>query len=223
MINSLMKMKKVLTTICLLAICSFGYAGDKGLTYLNIHYSSAKISQNSTRTNPDLNNKFGAGFTIGHTYYLHQEPVADLFRFGLDATWFDINYNNFKFDYTHYKDGNDTANLHQGEVSMHVGPSVTFTPVELLNIKAYFRYAPSFACIYNTMDEEFSAGFANMFVGGLSVNYGVIGLGIEARFGSSKQHEYTIEKVYKEYRYESNSEKVSTSLSGFRAFVSINF
>jgi len=213
-------MKKALTTFCLLAMSAFSYAQDMGVTYLNLHYSGAKISQDNS---PKLSNQFGAGFTIGHTYYLHKEPVAGVFRFGIDATWFDINYNNFKFDYIDYKDRDKTKYLHQGEVSMHVGPSVTCTPVDRLNIKAYFRYAPSFACIYNTKSEKFSCNYASMFVGGAAVNYGVIGLGIEARFGSSKQNEYNFVNVNSDYSHEHDTNKVSTTVSGFRAFISINF
>ncbi len=82
-------MKKVLLTTFLLAVCFFGYAQERGKTYLNINYSSAKLSQPSTDI---LSNDFGVGFTIGHTYYLHKEPVADVFWFGLDATWFDLIY-----------------------------------------------------------------------------------------------------------------------------------
>ena len=41
-------MKKALLTTFLLAVCFFGYAQDRGKTYLNINYSSAKLSQPST-------------------------------------------------------------------------------------------------------------------------------------------------------------------------------
>lgn len=216
-------MKKVLLTTCLLAICIVGYAQNRGKTYLNLNYSSAKLSQPATEK---LSNDFGVGFTIGHTYYLHKEPVADVFWFGLDATWFDINYN--KFSYDRYRltgeKRNGQGNIHEGEVGLHIGPSVTITPVKRLNIKAYFRYAPSCAFIYDTKadDEKPSFSYASMFVGGLSVNYGIIGAGFEARFGSAKLKEYQF--VSGGYSSdEKEAEKVSTDISGCRVYLSFNF
>ena len=96
-----------------------------------------------------LKSNFGAAFTVGRTFYLHKKPIAGLIRFGLDATWFDLNYTNYKLEYR-WEDNYDeeeepeTSNFHQAEIGMQVGPSVTVNPVGKLNVNAYFRFAPSF-------------------------------------------------------------------------------
>lgn len=101
-----------------------------------------------------LKSNFGAAFTVGRTFYLHKKPIAGLIRFGLDATWFDLNYTNYKLEY-HWEDNYDeeeepeTSNFHQAEIGMQVGPSVTVNPVGKLNVNAYFRFAPSFQ-LYTT-------------------------------------------------------------------------
>ena len=195
-------------------LCSFSYAQDKGKTYLNLNYSSAKISQPNTGK---ISNDFGAGITVGHNYFLHKEPVAKMLRFGIDAVWFDLNYNKFSYNRSDYYGGFSDEKLHQGEVGMQVGPSVTITPVKKLNIKTYFKYAPSCAILHDTGSGDVSCNYASMFVGGMSVNYGVIGVGIEARFGSSEQKEYTFIK------HTSNDEKVSTDVSGMRVYLSFCF
>ena len=211
-------MKKVITTICLLAICTISYAQDKGKTYLNLNYSSASLSQPATSS---ISNKFGAGFTIGHTYYLHKEPVANLFWFGIDATWFDLNYNNFSYDYKSYNnDKTQKESIHQGEIGVHIGPSVSINPVDKLNVKAYFRYAPSCAVLYDTNADDPSFNYASMFVGGLSINYGIIGVGFEARFGSTKLQEY---QFVRESGKKAEEKKVDTDISGFRAYLSFRF
>lgn len=216
-------MKRSITTLCLFAVCFLGMAQEKGRTYLNFNYSSASFSQPSTSK---LNNDFGAGITIGHTYFLHKEPVANLFWFGLDATWFDLNYN--KFSYDRYRPTgekrNGQGNIHEGEMGMHIGPSVSIIPVNRLRIKAYFRYAPSCAFIYDTKgeDEKPCFSYASMFVGGLSVNYGVIGAGFEARFGSAKLNEYQAISGY-DSGNKKEPDKVSTDISGFRAYLSFAF
>ena len=91
-----------------------------------------------------LKSNFGAAFTVGRTFYLHKKPIAGLIRFGLDATWFDLNYTNYKLEYR-WEDNYDeeeepeTSNFHQAEIGMQVGPSVTVNPVGKLNVNAYFR------------------------------------------------------------------------------------
>ena len=212
-------MRKALLTLSLLTICSFGFAQDMGKTYINLNYSGASIKQKHTAK---ISNNFGAGFTVGHTYYLHKEPVGDIFRFGLDATWFDINYNNFSYDYTDLSDSNRKTEetIHEGEVGMQIGPSVTITPADKLDIRAYFRYAPSCAVLYDSIIEEVSCNYASMFVGGVSVNYGIIGVGIETRFGSSKLNEYKFED---NGHGDIKTDKISTKLSGFRAYLSFRF
>lgn len=212
-------MKKAFLTLCLLAISSISFAQDMGKTYINLNYSGANIKQKHTAK---ISNNFGAGFTVGHTYYLHKEPVGDIFRFGLDATWCDINYNNFSYDYIERGDANRKTEetLHEGEIGMHIGPSVTITPTDKLDIRAYFRYAPSCAVLYDSVAEEVSFNYASMFVGGVSINYGVVGVGIETRFGSSKLNEYLFEDSG---RGDSKTDKISTKLSGFRAYLSFRF
>lgn len=101
-----------------------------------------------------LKSNFGAAFTVGRTFYLHKKPIAGLIRFGLDATWFDLNYTNYKLEYR-WEDNYDeeeepeTSNFHQAEIGMQVGPSVTVNPVGKLNVNAYFRFAPVFQ-LYTT-------------------------------------------------------------------------
>ena len=103
-----------------------------------------------------LKSNFGAAFTVGRTFYLHKKPIAGLIRFGLDATWFDLNYTNYKLEYR-WEDNYDeeeepeTSNFHQAEIGMQVGPSVTVNPVGKLNVNAYFRFAPSFSAYTTTI------------------------------------------------------------------------
>lgn len=207
-------MKKIVLTMCLGLLCSFGYAQDRGYTYFNLNYSSASISQPNTEK---ISNDFGAGFTVGHNYYLHIAPIASMLWFGIDATWFDINYN--KYSYTRYRYYGDSSSekIHQGEVGMQVGPSLTIVPVNKLKIKTYFKFAPSCAILYDSGSEDVSCGFAPMFNGGLSVNYGFIGAGIEARFGSPKLQQYTFVKG------DLSKDNVSTKISGMRVYLSFIF
>ena len=95
--------------------------------------------------NKEWRKKFIA-FTVGRTFYLHK-PIANMLRFGIDATWFDLNYTNYDIEHITYWETNKYQ-YHQGEVSMQVGPSLTFEPIKKLSVHAYFKYAPTFAVLY---------------------------------------------------------------------------
>lgn len=151
---------------------------------------------------------FGAAFYSGRTFFFHSKPVLGLMKFGLDATWVDLNYSNFT-----QRLGDAKYPFHQLEYSLHVGPSVALNPVGKLNINAYFRYAPTFSLQYRTGGDSMSLGgnYATMFVTGGMVSWGIIGVGAEYRFGNCSYKNFLGEGAY------------ACDMSGFRAFVTLRF
>lgn len=178
--------------------------------YRNLSFTTTTMHQDGA---PDLKSNYGAAFTMGRTFYLHKNPIAGMLRFGIDVTWFDLNYANYKIEHITYW-GTDEYSYHQGEISMHVGPSVVLNPVSKLNIHAYFRYAPTFSALYD--DDAFYGNYATLCVGGGSVSYGVIGLGIESRFGCCDYKEFRADK-------EEDFGTLNTKLSGWRVYVTFRF
>lgn len=196
--------------------------------FTNIGFAYEKVNQSNY---PKLHSDYGVNFSKGTTYYLHK-PIAGMLRFGIDAVWADVNYANYK---VHEIFSSPTVHdaefsIHSVNLGMHVGPSATVNLFKRLQAQTYFRYNPSLSLLVN--DGEVQAGFANMFVGGFAVNYGFIGLGIEARFGSTKAKTYVDaydhigddDNNYEEWTPESSgSKKVKTKFSGFRTFISFRF
>lgn len=181
-------------------------------------------------------------FTWGKTYYLHKKPIAKMVKFGLDLTWMDINYARYKKgkglkfnipsdedfddyiggDYPGYDgeypgyDDEDLLNInlgmHQVEVGVGIGPSVTVTPFRPLNIKAlnyvklatYFHWLPSYSGVIRTRDGEtvmnpstgmyeegenetvVNHGFCNFFKFGIGLSWKALTIGFEHRWGSAK-------------------------------------
>lgn len=118
---------------------------------------------------------------------------------------------------------------HQFEASMHVGPSITINPVDVLNVNAYFRYAPSLSAIlYKDMEgnNQASFAFANFFVTGGAVSWKVISLGAEYRWGTAK---YNVMSFDSENLVGSEGEdvvkKVKNKMNthGMRVYVSLRF
>ncbi|MGL5014844.1 MAG: hypothetical protein ACRC6V_11215 [Bacteroidales bacterium] len=183
-------MKKVFIAILsILTLSSFSIitAQDKYSlrpNYVNFNYALQDIKlKGSDKVSSDV----AAALTVGHTFYLFKSrPLGGMVRFGIDATWIDVNY-----AYYDLSDGSTTSGsdrVHQLELGMQVGPSVTVTPVKGLNISAYFRFAPSFAtrvAVDDDIEENYVGGaYASFFVTGASVSYKIIGLGVEKRWGN---------------------------------------
>ena len=162
---------------------------------------------------PDLKSNYGASFTSGRTIYLHN-PIGDFLCFGLDATWCDISYTNYKIKHITYL-GTESYQYHQGEFSMHIGPSITISPVENLNIHGYFRYAPFISILY--AKESYYGNYTNSYVGGASISYGVIGLGIESRSGDCNYKEYIPDGE------EMSSSIINNKFKGWKAYLTLRF
>ena len=104
-------------------------------------------------------------------------------RFGIDVTWLDFSYTNYKIKHI-TNSGTNNYKLQQAEAGIHVGPSLTIRADDKLYIHAYFRYAPSYSAIKT--DSDSYSNYATFFVGGSSITYGAAGIGIETRFGNCR-------------------------------------
>lgn len=175
---------------------------------------------------PKLHSDIGFALTKGNTYYLHK-PIAGCLRFGIDAVWADITYDNYKVnEYDRLGMLNDFSIYHV-DLGMQVGPSATVNLFRRFQVSAYFRYNPTLSMMYN--NDEIQVGLSNMFTGGASVSYGIIGLGIEARFGQSKIKSYfdNSDNINfsdsDEWTDVVGSRKLTTKFSGLRAYISLRF
>ncbi len=195
----------------------------KSQKYLHLGYVSHTLEDDYDLYS--FKSKFGANLTSGRTFYLNQAPIANLLKFGIDWTYIDLNYVSFKEQILEEYEGEmyeEELNIHAAQAGMHIGPSVTIYPVDKLAAKAFFRYAPSYSAMYDDYNEEFSSGFGNYFVLGLSVNYGGLGLGIEQRWGSAKHSSFSTDLEDEEIGQVSG-EKHKFHLKGPRIFIAFSF
>lgn len=120
-------MKKTVLTAMFIIFCinSFAHETNKEWRekFINLSFSKATLSQDNVR---NLKSNYGAGFSVGRTYFLHK-PICNMLRFGIDTTWLDINYTNYNIEHITFWETNKYQH-HQGEVSMHIGPSITLEP-----------------------------------------------------------------------------------------------
>lgn len=177
--------------------------------YFNISY--VKQTFKFDGDGESIKSDYGVAITRGRTYYLHKKPIAGLVRFGLDWTTFDLNFAGYSEEYKAYGE-TEKNKMYQLEAGMHVGPSVTVSPLPGFNINGYFRYAPSFAGYYD--GDSFYYNYGSFFVAGGAISYRVISFGVESRWGSSK---------FKEDDEDSGSEKFKVKTSGSRIYLSFRF
>ena len=176
--------------------------------YFNISYVNQSLTQKDV--NGTWRSDFGVALTNGRTYYLHKKPLLGMIKFGIDWSYFDINFAKYEdkwgfFGGDYYDDGSydggnyydpddpsgegdyyedETEDMYQAEIGMSVGPSVTINPIDHLKANLYFRVTPSFSMLYAA--EEFSTSYGTFFSFGGSVAWKAISLGIEGRWGNVK-------------------------------------
>ena len=205
-----MKRIAILVISLLTASVCMAQGDDYGwrTTYNNLGYVNTRMIQEGI---PDLKSNCGFSYTTGKTYYLHA-PIAGFLRLGIDVTWFDINYTQYKIKHITYQETN-TYKYHQGEVSMHIGPSLSLQ-FGWLNIHGYFRYAPAYSIMY--ANDSLYGNYSTFFVGGASISYGAIGLGVESRFGGCDY-----KTVYADL--EGYAGPISANYNGLRAYLTFRF
>lgn len=173
------------------------------------------------------------GFTLGlnKTYMLHKNPIGGFLKFGLDVSWFDVTYINYKanplwegtgddyndydYDYDYgYDDELEDPNLgsHQIDIAVGVGVSATFAPffqsdnaLRYLKGKVYCHFMPTYSMmlISEPDDTRFNSAFVPYVTFGAEVSWKAIGLFVEGRWGSAN---YNIGSIDDEYDYDYDGE-----------------
>lgn len=221
-------MRKI-TILALVILLTSGVAGAQKYgrfrpKYTNIGYSIPTLSiDNSSRDL--LKSNVGVGFTTGRSYILHPKPIAGMIRIGIDATWVDLNYANYKYQGPGAALLEDKPHIHQAEVGVGFGPSVHVSPIADLGVHAYFRFNPSFSALIDNSDRDdlvVMGGYTSFFVAGGAVSWRFISLGAEARWGSGK---YTRIKGGDEDDDSliDISEKYRAKTGGMRVYLSFRF
>ena len=151
--------------------------------YFNIGYVNQTLTDKTMGF--DVKSDFGVFLSNGKTYYLHKKPIVGMIKFGLDWSWLDINYAKSTWE-TLDPDTDEayTTPMHQAEIGMQFGPSLTINPVHHLKVSGYFRVTPSYSMLY--MDETFHHHYVTMFNAGCAVAWKTISLGVEWRWGTAK-------------------------------------
>lgn len=166
--------------------------------YFNLGYVNQTVKDKTLGR--EIKSDFGVSLSNGKTYYLHKKPLAGMIKFGLDWTWLDINYAKSGLE-TYDADTGElySSDMHQAEIGMQFGPSVTINPVHHLKVSGYFRFAPSYSGLY--VDDTFYHNYVSMWNAGCAVAWKVISVGVEWRWGTAKYNGLTFDEAFNEDSY----------------------
>lgn len=218
----------------------------KRAKYFNIGYIANQTLTDKQDADAKWKSDFGASLTFGKTYYLHKKPLLNMIKFGIDATWADLSYvkysepdefaddgrNNPSYNSnSYYEEEESDFGIHQIDVAMHVGPSVTVNPVGDLKVALYFHYVPTYSMVL--IDDTFGHGFVSNFAFGASIAYKAISFGIENRWANKATYNgLSFDDDEEDYDYSGNnpnvddfikSDKLKMKSKSFRIFLSFRY
>lgn len=171
--------------------------------YFNIYYVKQSLTQEAI--NGTWKNDFGVALAMGKTFYLHKKPILGMIKFGIDWSYFDLNFSKysdnwgfFNGDYEYstngsYGGGNywypndygsEPESVYQAEIGTAIGVSVTVNPYDHIKVSGHFRVIPSYSMLYAA--EDFSSSYGTFFSAGGAIAWKAISVGIEGRWGKAK-------------------------------------
>lgn len=196
------------------------YAGDTDV--LRRKYSQLSIGRNTIKYDDwKLKSDIALNYTNGRTFYLHEDEIIDMIRFGIDGTFTD-------FTYAHYtrtlplEGKKRDYKFNQFDYALNVGPSAHINPIDDVYVHTYFRYAPAYSLLFG--DKQVYGNYATYFLTGFSVSYNFISLGFEGRWGNCLYNNYISAKRLDKLK--PNPENVLTERvkhRGWRFYVSLMF
>ena len=203
---SLLLISILATSLCFAQGDQYGWTRDQ----FNLGFSTTTLTVTDM---PALKSNFSGSLSVSRTFYLHR-PIGKFLRFGIDATWFDLNYTNYKIKHITHSETNNYQ-YHQGELAVQVGPSITLKPVGKFHIHGYFKYAPALSTLFT--DKGTYYAYAPYFVGGATISVGAVGVGLESRL---------VECNYAPFRAdgkESAMDDIKSSYVGWRVYLTFRF
>jgi hypothetical protein len=206
--------------------------------FINLTYSSQTMAFKDVTELGTVDvgaSKFGMGLSMGRSFILHKKPIGGMFRIGIDATWIDLNYGYWNRRMPLLTTQSHKSWMHKTDVGLGVGLGLHLNPVSRLGIHAYCRYNPTFSMLLHNMlldETEIDGGYASYFTTGGAISWGVISLGVEARFGGGTYHTLNTPEVDfhggiydDDFRIEIDNlfDKQKHKLKGLRAYVNFRF
>jgi hypothetical protein len=126
----------------------------------------------------------GLNFELGKYFFLHSEPVADLFKVGVDATFLSLGYNPLKWN-----DPEDPSYSEKSDfttIGVKLGPVISFNPLGDIYVDAFVKVAPTILTSVAAMEDLESVLFGWKSDAGVNLRYRKLTLTAGYESGSFK-------------------------------------
>jgi hypothetical protein len=175
----------------------------------------------------------GVALTSGHSFLVHEKPLLRIVHFGFDATWFDIEYGNWR----QRIDGHRKW-MHKLDAAIGIGPAIHLSPFRRFGVHAYFHYNPTLSIVTHNFagDEdgnfELVAGYASYFSTGLALSWSAFSVGGEYRHGGGLYRGIHIPDVtlspdrideILDLRFKDALDRERHTMRGWRLYISFRF
>jgi len=163
----------------------------------------------------------GLNFEIGKYFFLHSEPVADLFKVGLDASFLSLGYNPLKWndpDDPGYSEKTDLTS-----VGVKLGPVISFNPLENFYADAFVKLAPTMLTSLSEMEDLEEVLFGLKSDVGINLRYKKITLTAGYESGAFKYDSYDSEYNEETGEYTENTTKEKFPMGMFQIKLGLQF
>ena len=182
-----MNITKLLVACCVAIGISIGVQAQQASVVGQGHYSDSDFGKFYVRVGANFMNgdlipllngddmdgmysaSTGVNLEIGRYFFLHAEPIADLFKVGLDASFLSLGYNPIKWNDPDDPGYSETMDL--STVSVKLGPVISFNPVSDLYADAFVKLAPTVLTSISDMVDMGETPFALKSDVGVNLRY----------------------------------------------------
>ncbi|SEL90463.1 hypothetical protein [Parapedobacter koreensis] len=101
----------------------------------------------------------GFNFELGRYFFFHEDPIHDLFKVGLDATFLSLGYNAFEWPALPSSSGSGKYDL--TTIAVKFGPVVSFNVFEDVYADVFAKFAPTVVSSFEAPDFYIEDGSGN--------------------------------------------------------------
>jgi len=163
----------------------------------------------------------GLNFELGRYFFLHSEPVADLFKVGLDASFLSLGYNPIKWndpDDPGYSEMTDFTT-----VGVKLGPVISFNPLGDFYTDAFVKLAPTVLTSLTDMEDLETVLFGLKSDVGINLRYKKVTLTAGYESGAFKYDAYVDEYNEETGEYTEYSTKEKFPMGLFQIKLGLQF
>jgi len=163
----------------------------------------------------------GLNFELGKYFFMHSEPIAGLFKVGLDASFLSLGYNPLTWNDPDDVDYAEKTDLTTAGVKL--GPVISFNPLENFYADAFVKLAPTILTSMSEMEDLEEVLFGLKSDVGINLRYKKVTLTAGYESGAFKYDSYNSEYNEETGEYIEHTTKEKFPMGMFQIKLGLQF